>query len=544
MTSTKQDYQRLYDEENYAEDHGQYSPASHPEGAEPSPHQSHNGTPPLECLSYATSATADQDQEGYPLMRSDAGAFMSSFRLDEVSTVDDNGGTEYLQIGTTPGPGMSANGSPQGSESPSPCSQKRIRFNDLNSISSNEEHNPVEHTQLTPLTNHIVSFSGGLDPSTVVNMSSPLYPRNSTYTTGAMQFYNNPGSPELTTQSAQLWTNSGSTGAGINLQDEYTKVTSSTTGSTLPAFSRLAPFPGANHPHRGAAAAYSLPNASLYGDWQYGDQSTSLNYSSVQNSRGRPMSAAQSLSAMAAEPGHGGVDYKNYYGYGYSNGATRASMHTTEEKANRRLSASRRVGLTCTNCETDKTSLWRRNAVGEPVCNACGLYYKLHSVNRPLSMKKDNIQTRKRKPKGSKHSSSNETSMVRGVRSIMESNAAIKLEEVKIEHPTLAECDLRPMASFNQMHHAPNSSAYITYSNQPHQRLSPYSSSITLPVDSYYNSLSKTSPSPQSTTSDSPNPPHIVNHNNNNNNNNNATKVIMNGEHQMDRQTVVSLSSS
>lgn len=63
-------------------------------------------------------------------------------------------------------------------------------------------------------------------------------------------------------------------------------------------------------------------------------------------------------------------------------------------------SATRRVGLSCSNCETTMTSLWRRNAHGEPVCNACGLYYKLHGVNRPSTMKKDSIQTRKRKPKG------------------------------------------------------------------------------------------------------------------------------------------------
>lgn len=65
----------------------------------------------------------------------------------------------------------------------------------------------------------------------------------------------------------------------------------------------------------------------------------------------------------------------------------------------------RRVGVTCANCRTSNTTLWRRNNNGEPVCNACGLYYKLHNVNRPLSMKKDGIQTRKRKPKsmGSGH---------------------------------------------------------------------------------------------------------------------------------------------
>ncbi|XP_046331176.1 GATA-binding factor 2-like isoform X1 [Haliotis rufescens] len=59
----------------------------------------------------------------------------------------------------------------------------------------------------------------------------------------------------------------------------------------------------------------------------------------------------------------------------------------------------RRMGLSCANCGTTTTTLWRRNSEGEPVCNACGLYYKLHQVNRPLSMKKDGIQTRKRKPK-------------------------------------------------------------------------------------------------------------------------------------------------
>ncbi|XP_031621496.1 uncharacterized protein LOC116339635 isoform X2 [Contarinia nasturtii] len=61
--------------------------------------------------------------------------------------------------------------------------------------------------------------------------------------------------------------------------------------------------------------------------------------------------------------------------------------------------ANRRSGVICANCKTSTTTLWRRNNHGEPVCNACGLYYKLHNVNRPQSMKKDGIQTRKRKPK-------------------------------------------------------------------------------------------------------------------------------------------------
>ena len=31
---------------------------------------------------------------------------------------------------------------------------------------------------------------------------------------------------------------------------------------------------------------------------------------------------------------------------------------------------------------TTTTTLWRRNVDGEPVCNACGLYMKLHGVSR------------------------------------------------------------------------------------------------------------------------------------------------------------------
>ena len=65
-------------------------------------------------------------------------------------------------------------------------------------------------------------------------------------------------------------------------------------------------------------------------------------------------------------------------------------------------SAHRRANLTCSNCGTRNTSLWRRNAQGDAVCNACGLYFKLHNVNRPLAMKKEQIQTRKRKPRNPK----------------------------------------------------------------------------------------------------------------------------------------------
>ncbi|KAK9685734.1 GATA zinc finger [Popillia japonica] len=221
-------------------------------------------------------------------------------------------------------------------------------------------------------------------------------------------------------------------------------------------------------------------------------------------------------------------------------------------KQPRRLSASRRVGLTCTNCHTSTTSLWRRNALGEPVCNACGLYFKLHGVNRPMAMKKESIQTRKRKPKGSKDSGSSNNGIPT---SISSSTSNIKLDHninpikmehnmntIKLEHPSIDTYnDLRSVASISQLSHTATSSPYMYTSTPTHQRtMSPYGSAQSSPQLEYYNSIiHQTSPSPPSTQSPSPTSSHIV-HNNNNNNN---MKVIINGEMQGDRPTVVSLSS-
>ncbi|KAI6220626.1 hypothetical protein M3Y99_01601000 [Aphelenchoides fujianensis] len=67
------------------------------------------------------------------------------------------------------------------------------------------------------------------------------------------------------------------------------------------------------------------------------------------------------------------------------------------EKPKKRQNTQRRQGVTCVNCHTTNTTLWRRNHKSEPVCNACGLYYKLHNTDRPSAMKKEQIQTRNRK---------------------------------------------------------------------------------------------------------------------------------------------------
>ncbi|KAI0920736.1 hypothetical protein AcV5_010406 [Taiwanofungus camphoratus] len=57
---------------------------------------------------------------------------------------------------------------------------------------------------------------------------------------------------------------------------------------------------------------------------------------------------------------------------------------------------SQEIVAQCYNCHTTATPLWRKDDEGKTVCNACGLYYKLHGSARPISMKSDVIRKRAR----------------------------------------------------------------------------------------------------------------------------------------------------
>lgn len=54
--------------------------------------------------------------------------------------------------------------------------------------------------------------------------------------------------------------------------------------------------------------------------------------------------------------------------------------------------------ITCENCKTNITPLWRRSDSGKYLCNACGLYLKIHKKNRPVKFMSKEIKHRQRQP--------------------------------------------------------------------------------------------------------------------------------------------------
>uniref|UniRef100_A0A7E4V8U8 GATA-type domain-containing protein n=1 Tax=Panagrellus redivivus TaxID=6233 RepID=A0A7E4V8U8_PANRE len=51
----------------------------------------------------------------------------------------------------------------------------------------------------------------------------------------------------------------------------------------------------------------------------------------------------------------------------------------------------------CANCGTTKTSMWRRNPEGNPLCNACGQHFKKFNMHRPSELAERPIKKRMRK---------------------------------------------------------------------------------------------------------------------------------------------------
>ncbi|WFC95250.1 GATA type transcriptional activator of nitrogen-regulated proteins [Malassezia brasiliensis] len=106
--------------------------------------------------------------------------------------------------------------------------------------------------------------------------------------------------------------------------------------------------------------------------------------------------SADKKSVPAATPG------AESRGTSQSSGHTAPSPETSNGGAGKAEQGARPTieALRCTNCQTTTTPLWRRDEDGNNICNACGLYYKLHGTHRPIGMRKTVIKRRKRLTNG------------------------------------------------------------------------------------------------------------------------------------------------
>ena len=53
----------------------------------------------------------------------------------------------------------------------------------------------------------------------------------------------------------------------------------------------------------------------------------------------------------------------------------------------------------CSNCKTTDTPVWRRDVAGRHVCNACGIYSRVHKQDRPIQKASDSAKVSKSKRK-------------------------------------------------------------------------------------------------------------------------------------------------
>ncbi|XP_043544936.1 zinc finger transcription factor Trps1 isoform X1 [Chiloscyllium plagiosum] len=176
---------------------------------------------------------------------------------------------------------------------------------------------------------------------------------------------------------------------------------------------------------------------------------------------------------------------------------TSTELNKAREESQTLLRRRRGSGVFCANCLTTKTSLWRKNANGGYVCNACGLYQKLHSTPRPLNIIKQSngeqiIRRRTRKrlnPEVLQPEQVNKQQRVSNEEQLNDSSLERKTEELSSEgqhreqqqQPNLSKLDI--YGSVNKPHQG-QTTLVVGQTVDLHRRMQPLHVQVKSPQES------------------------------------------------------------
>ncbi|SCU78019.1 LAME_0A03004g1_1 [Lachancea meyersii CBS 8951] len=172
-----------------------------------------------------------------------------------------------------------------------------------------------------------------------------------------------------------------------DLYDRNSNVTPISIGRPSSAWQGPSNGLASSSPGSSAIAASSLPTSQA--------SRRSANVNAVRKKQIKPPNSRRSSSSFAAINSGSGILVNSI---SQENGLTE---HTARRPVSAGAgstvgNAANKTETKCTNCNTKTTPLWRRDPDGNPLCNACGLFLKLHGVVRPLSLKTDVIKKRQR----------------------------------------------------------------------------------------------------------------------------------------------------